>query len=159
MKKLPRKKSPLLRITTRNEDQTMDHNNGLEVRIFKEETTTLITMGLGGIPPKITKISLQDQTSHMEIIAQTMRDPLSHAKTSHLIQTMETDLEMDLSITRMGTGDQMETFLVHHRFKEETSHRITPTVSQEVINLITLRFVDLTIDQRLVLHPMNKNFR
>ena len=84
---------------------------------------------------------------------------MSNAKISHLIETMEIDLEMDLSITRMGTGDQMETFLVHHRLKEETSHRITPIANHEMINLITLCSVDLTIDQRLVLHPVNKNFR
>ena len=72
---------------------------------------------------------------------------------------MEINPEMNLSITRMGAGDQMETFLVHHRLKEETSPRMTPIANQEVINLITLRSVGLTIDQRLVLHPMNKNFR
>ena len=88
-----------------------------------------------------------------------MGDPLINVEISHLIQTMELDLEMDLSITRMGTGDQMQTFLVHHRLKEETFHRITPIANQEVINLITLRSVDLTIDQRLVLRPTNKNFR
>ena len=88
MKELPRKKSPLLRITTGTEDQIMDRNNGLEVRIPKEGTTTIITMGLGGIPPKIARISLQDQTSYMGIIAQTMEDPLINAQISHLIETM-----------------------------------------------------------------------
>ena len=83
----------------------MDRNNGLEVRISKEETTTIITMSLGEIPPIITRTSLRDQTSHMGIIAQTMGDPLINAEINHLIQTMETDLEMDPSITRMGTGD------------------------------------------------------
>ena len=53
----------------------------------------------------------------------------------------------------------MQTLLAHHRLKEETSHRITPIADREVINLITLRSVDLTIDQRLVLHPMNKDSR
>ena len=66
---------------------------------------------------------------------------------------------MDLSNARMGTGEQMEIFLVHHRLKEETSHKITPIANQEVINLTTLRSVDLTIDLRLALNPMNKNFR
>ena len=137
----------------------MDRSNGPEVRISKEEVTTMIMKGLGEIPAIITRISFQDQTSHMEITAQTMGDRLSNAKTSRLIQTMETDFEMDLLITQTGTGDNLGTFLVHHRLKEETSHRITLTVNQEVINLITPRFVDLTIDPRPVLHPMNKNFR
>ena len=136
----------------------MDHNNGQEVRISKEETTTIKTMGLGEIPPIITRLSLLDQTSHMGIFAQTMEDPLFNAQISHLIETMEIDLEMDLSTTRTGTGEQMETFLVHHRLKEEISHTITPIASQEVIKLTILRSVNLTIDLRLVLHPMNKNF-
>ena len=44
---LPRKELRLLRITTKNEDQTMDQNNGLEAKISKEETRTLPTIGLG----------------------------------------------------------------------------------------------------------------
>ena len=66
----------------------MDRNNGLEVRISEEEITTIITMGLGKIPLINTRISLQDQTSHMEIITRTMEDPLINAKNSHLIETM-----------------------------------------------------------------------
>ena len=41
----------------------------------------------------------------MGIIAQTMGDPLINAEINHLIQPMEADLEMDPSITRVGTGD------------------------------------------------------
>ena len=64
----------------------MDRNNGLEVRISKEETTTIVTMYLGETPPIITTISLQDQTSHMGLIAQTMEDLLINAEISHLIE-------------------------------------------------------------------------
>ena len=39
---------------------------------------------------------------------------------------MEIDLEMDLPSTRMGTGETMEIFLVLHRLKEETSHKLIP---------------------------------
>ena len=136
----------------------MDRNNGQEVRISKEETATIITICLGEIPPIITRISLQDQTPHMGIIAQIMGDTLNNAKIRHLIETMEIDREMDPSITRMGTGDQMETFLVLRPLKEETSHKTTPIANQEVINLLTLRSADLTIDRRLALHPMNRKF-
>ena len=66
----------------------MDRNNGLEVRISKEETRTTITMGLGEIPPIITRISLQDQTLPMGIIAQRMEDPLINAQISHLMETI-----------------------------------------------------------------------
>ena len=72
---------------------------------------------------------------------------------------MEIDHEIDLLTTRMETAETMEIFLVPHRLKEETSHKITPIAKPEVINLTTLRSTDLTIDQRLALHPMNKNFR
>ena len=137
----------------------MDRNDGLEARISKAEITIIITMGLGEVPPIIAKISLRNQTSHMGMIAQIMGDSLINTEISHLIQTMETDLGMDPTITRMGTGDQIQPFLVHHRLKEETSHRITPIANQEVINPITPRPVDLTINQRLVLRPTSKNFR
>ena len=44
---------------------------------------------------------------------------------------MEIDLEMDLSTTRMATGETLEIFLVPHRNKGETSHKITPTAYQD----------------------------
>ena len=66
----------------------MDRNNGLEVGMSKEETTTIITMGLKEIPPIFTKISLQDQTSRMGIIARTIEDLLINAQISHLMETM-----------------------------------------------------------------------
>ena len=72
---------------------------------------------------------------------------------------MEIDLETDLSTTRMGTSETMEIFLVLRRLKKETSHKITPIANQELINLITLRSADLTIELRLVLRPINKNSR
>ena len=72
---------------------------------------------------------------------------------------IEIDLEMDLLTNRMETSETMETFLVPHRLKEETSHKKTPIANQEVINPTTLRSADLTIDQPLALRPMNKIFR
>ena len=59
------KKSPLLRITTKNEYQTMDQNNGLEVRISREETRTLPTLDLGEVPLMPTRVSLQEPTLHV----------------------------------------------------------------------------------------------
>ena len=95
----------------------------------------------------------------MGIIAETTEDPLINAQISHSIEAMETDPEMNLSTIRTGTGETMETFLVLHRLKGEISHKIIPIANQEMINLTTLLFADLTIDQRLLLHPMNKNSR
>ena len=146
MREPPRKELGPLRITTKNEGRIMARNNGLEVRISKEETTTIVTMGLGGTRPIITRIPLQEQFLHMGIIAQTMEDRLINAQISHLIEAMETDLAMNLSTISVETGGTMETFLVLHRLKGETSHKLNPIADQEVINLITLLSADLTIN-------------
>ena len=71
---------------------------------------------------------------------------------------METDPDMNLSTTRMGTGGTMGTFLVLHQIQEETSHKTIPIARQEMNNLITLRSAGLTIDLPQTLHPMNRNF-
>ena len=47
---------------------------------------------------------------------------------------METDPDMNLSATRMGTGGTMETFLVLHQIQEETSHKTIPIAHQEMNN-------------------------
>ena len=65
---------------------------------------------------------------------------------------METDLEMDFSTTRMGTGEAMAIFLVLYRLKGETSHKIAHIANQEDINMTILLSAELTIDLRLVLH-------
>ena len=136
----------------------MDQNNGQEAMTSKEETRTLPWIDLGEVPLMPTRVSLQDTTLHIGTTIRMIEDHMTNAQISHSIEAMETDPEMNLSTTRMGTGEQMETFLVHHRLKEETSHKMTPIASQEVINLTILHSIDLTIDLRLVLHPMNKNF-
>ena len=137
----------------------MDQNNGLEARIFKKETRTSLTIDLGEVPLMPTKISLQDPSLRIGITTLITEDHMTNAQVSHSIEIMETDLEMDPPTIRMGTGDIMETFLVLHRLKGETSHRIIHTANQEVISLTTLLTVDLTIDPQLVLHPTNKDFR
>ena len=137
----------------------MNQNNGLEVMISKEETRTLLTIDLGRVPPLPTRTSLQDQTLHMGITIRTMEDHMINAQINHSIETMETDLEMDLSTIRMETGETMETFLVLHRLKGEVSHRIIPTVNQEAINLTTQPSAGLTIDPRLVSRLTNKSSR
>ena len=65
-----------------------------------------------------------------------------NAKISHSTETMEIDLETDLSTIRMATGATMENFLVLRRFKEEISHKIIPIANQEVINITTLLSAD-----------------
>ena len=135
----------------------MDHNNGPEVRISKEKTRTLPMIDSGEVPLMATKVSFQDPILHMGTTVRMIEDHLTNAQISHLIETMETDPDMNLSTTRMGTGETMEIFLVLHQIQEETSRKTTPIANYEMINLTTLRSADLTIDQRLVLHPMNKN--
>ena len=137
----------------------MDQNNGLEARISKEETRTLPMIDSGEVPLIATKISLPDPTLHIGTTVRMIDDHLINAPISHLLETMETDPDLNLSTTRMGTGGTMGTFLVLHQIQEETSHKIIPIVHQEMNNLTTLRSAGLTIDLQQTLHPMNRNFR
>ena len=114
MKELQRKKSPSLKTVTKNEDQTLDQNNGLGAKISKRETRISLTIDLGELPPLPTRIFLRDQTLKMGITIRILEDRMINAKISHSTETMEMDLEMDLSTIKMGTGDTMETFLVPH---------------------------------------------
>ena len=137
----------------------MDRNNGLEAKISREETKTTIIMDLGEIPPSFIRVSLQGQILHMGTIVRTTEDHMINAQTSHSIETMGINLEIDLSTTRMGTGETMQVFAVLDRFKEETFRKITPIANKELISLTALRSADLTMNLRLVLHRMNKSFR
>ena len=137
----------------------MDWSNGLEAKTSKEEIRITKMMDLQEIFLHLIETSLQGPTRHMKTITRTKEDHMINAQISHSIDMIEIDLEMVLLTTRMGTGETMEIFLVLHRLKEETSHKITPLANQEVINLTTLRSADLTIGRRLVLRPMNKHFR
>ena len=96
----------------------MDQNNGLEAKISKGETRILLTIDLGEHLRLPTKIYLQDQTLHMGVTIRIMEDRMINAEISHSTDTMEIDLETDLSTTRMGTGEIMEIFLVLRRLKE-----------------------------------------
>ena len=158
-KEPPRRKSPLPKITTKNEDQAMDQNNGPEAKIFKDKTRTLTMIDVGEVHLIATKISLRDPTLHIETTVRTIDDHLINAQIGHLIETMETDPDMNLSTTRMGTGGTMGTFLVLHQIQGETSHKIIPIVHQEMNNLTTSNSADLTIDLQQTLHLMNRNFR
>ena len=136
----------------------MDQNNGLEAKIFKDETRTLAMIDSGEVPLIATKTSLQDPTLHIGTIVRMIDDHLINVQISHLIETMETDPDMNPT-TRMGTGGAMGTFLVLHQIQEETSHKTIPIAHQEMNNLTTSHSADLTIDLQQTLHPMNRNFR
>ena len=137
----------------------MDQNNGLEAKIFKDETRPLAMIDSGEVHLIATKISLQDPTLHIETTIRTIDDHLINDQISHLIETMETDPDMNLSTTRMATGGIMGTFLVLHQIQEEISHKTIPIVHQEMNNLTTLRSAGLTIGLQQTLYPMNRNFR
>ena len=123
----------------------MDQNNGLEAKISKEETRTILTMDFGEILPLLIRIFLQGQTSQMGITIRTMEDYMTNAQISHSIEAMEIDLEMDLSLIRMGIGETMGTSFVLHRFNGETFHKIVHTANQGVTSLTILLFADLTV--------------
>ena len=137
----------------------MDQNNGPEAKIFKDGTRTLAMIDSGEVPLIATKIFLQDPTLLIETTVRTIDDHLTNVQISHLIETMETDPDMNLSTTRMGTGGTMGTFLVLHQIQEETSHKTIPIANQEMNNLTISHSADLTIDLQQTLHPMNRNFR
>ena len=136
----------------------MDQNNGLEVKIFKDETRTLAMIDSGEVPLIATKISLQDPTLHIETTVRMIEDHLTNAQINQLIEMMETDPDMHLSTTRMGTGETMEILLALHQIQEGI-FRKTTIANREMINLTTLRSVDLTTDLQQTLHPLNRNFR
>ena len=82
-KELPRKKSPLLRTTTKNEDQIKDQNNGLETKISKEEIRIRIMIDLQEVFPHVSRIFFHGETSHMGITIRTMED---HTVNAQIIQ-------------------------------------------------------------------------
>ena len=153
----PRKKSRLLRTTTKNEYRTMDQNNGLEAKTSKGETRITIMMDLQEVFPHLIRISLQGQTSHMRTVIRTIEDHMINAQIIHSIETMEIDLKMDLLTTRMGTDKIMETFPVLHWHQGEISHKTIHTANQEVIKPTTLPSADLKNDLRLFPHLTNKS--
>ena len=108
--RIAEKKSLLLRTTTKNENQIMNQNNWLEAKISREETRTTLTIDLREFLPLFIGISLQDQTSHMRTIIRTTEDHMKYTQISHSIETIEIDLEIDLSTIRMGTGGTMDFF-------------------------------------------------
>ena len=61
----------------------MDQNNGLEVKISKEETRTLPMMVSGEVPLIATKISIQDPTLHIGTTVRMIDDHLINAHISH----------------------------------------------------------------------------
>ena len=103
-KKLPRKKSTLLSNTTKNEDQTIDQNNGLEAKISREETRTILTMDSGENPLLLIRFFLPDKTFYMRITIRIREDHMINAQISHSIETRKIDLETNLSTIRVETG-------------------------------------------------------
>ena len=137
----------------------MNRNNGREAKIFKGETRISLKIDLEKLPLLPTRISLQNQTLHMGITIRSKETLMINAKINHSTETMEMDLETDLSTIRMGTGDTMENFLIPHRFKGKTVRKTVQSGKQEVISPTILLSADLTLDLRLVSRPMNENFR
>ena len=133
----------------------MDQSNGLEAKISIGKIRITIMTDLQKVFLYLIEVFLQGLTSHMRTIARTTEEHTINAQNSHSIEKMEIDLEMDLSIFRMATGATVENFLVLRRLKEETSHKITPIASQEVINITTQLSVDPTTDLQLVFQLTN----
>ena len=107
----------------------MNQNNGLEAKISKEETRTTLMMDLREIPPQLIRISLPDQSSPIGATIRIMEDHMINVHVSLPIETLETDIEMDLSTIRITTGETLEIFPVLHQLKEDFSQKnfIPPT--------------------------------
>ena len=135
----------------------MDQNNGPDAKISIEDARTLLTIDLEENPLLLIRISLRDPTLHMGTTIRIVEDPMINAQINHFTGTMETDLVTDPSTIRTGTGKTKETFLVLHRLKGETSHKINHIANQEVINPTGLPPADLRIDPRRVSHLTNKS--
>ena len=58
--------------------------------------------------PQLIKIFLPNRTPHTLATIRTMEDHMIDSQINHPIETMEIDLEMDLSTIRTGTGETME---------------------------------------------------
>ena len=151
-----RKKSRILRITTKNGEQVIDQKNGLGAKISKEEIRS--TMDLQEIFPHLIKISLQGPTSHVRTITRTTEEYVISVQISRSIETMEIDLEVDLSTTRIKTGETTEFFPVLHRLRGEIYPK-TISIANQVISLTTMLSAELTIDLRPLLRPKNESFR
>ena len=67
-------------------------------------------MDLGEIPPLPNRVSLRGLNLHMGTTVRTTEDHMINAQIIRSIKTMEIDLEMDFSTTRIGTGETMEIF-------------------------------------------------
>ena len=102
----------------------MDQNSRLGAKISKEKTRTLLTRGLEEVALLLTRISLQDKTPPTGTTIRTTEDHMIKAQISHSIETMQTDLEMNLSTTRMGFGETMDIFLVLHQLKRKIFNKI-----------------------------------
>ena len=133
-------------MTRKNGDQTKVQNKGLEAKISKEETKILLMIDLGEIPLMLIRISLLDPTLHMGTTTRIMEDQMINAQINPSMETIKTDLGMELSTIRVGTGETKEILLVLQRLKGKISHKLIPTVKHEVVNLTTLPSADLTID-------------
>ena len=157
-KELSRKKSRLLRITIKKENQAKDQNNGLEAKTSKEEIRTTLMMDLREIP-QLIKVSLPAPTSHMGTTIRTIEDHMINDQIGHLIETMKVGPEMDFSAIRMETDETTKNFFFLNRLKGETSHKRLNAANQEVINLTFLLPADLTISISPFSHTTNKSLQ
>ena len=137
----------------------MDQNNGLEAKASSEGTRTTLTMDPRDFPPQFIRTCNLDRTSQLETTIRLLEDHMINGQINQSMEEVETNLEMDFLTIKMETGEIMETFMVLHRLKRETSHKKKiHTVNQEVINLTLLLSSDLKIDIRPVLQLTDKKF-
>ena len=133
------------------EDLTMDQNIGLEAKISREDTRTILPIDLGEIPALLIRTFPRGQSSHMGVTIRLLEDHMINAQISHSIEAMVIDLEMDLPTIRMEPGKTMGTSLVLHWLKVDFSQNSSNRQPKRVLRRSDNR-------STTALHPTNQKF-
>ena len=89
------------------------------------------------------------RTPHTTLTIWLVEDRMINAKTKRSKGTLEINAEADLSTSRMGTGEVMESFNVHLLLREKVSHGISQYSDLEPINPVVLHFTGSIGDHRV----------
>ena len=157
-RELPRKKSPIFRTTTKNEDQIMDQNNGPEANFSKEETRTLLTTDLREVLLLLTRTSLQDIS-----FANWNNNPKNgrsydQRRNQYLNRSNKSQSRSVSFNNPNGNWQNNGGFSRFPSTQRRIFRKIIHTVNHEVILLTSLPFAGPTIDLWLVLRLTHKNF-
>ena len=148
MKGLPKKIS-LLKTLTETEYQALDQDNGLEAKIFRDESRSTLTLNLWEIPQQLNRTSLSDQTQHT---GTTIRISEDHGDQ----RPNQSYNKNDGNRSWNEIDNILEKSLFLNRPNGEISHRTIHTANHEVISW-TFLLAEITNNLRVVWPLTNKN--